>query len=210
MDARHLIWKDLRVIGESEQRLYSLDAWRECHRRDRHAQAGADLFQILKAQTEQSGFFFSEGVLEVLQRYFAPIKVEAMTFEAPELGSRRGVREAASGLMGAASTECFPSPRLNFWCGQVFPVRCDCPHESEGVLHFAIVVTPELVPYGRQHFAAGREGFRPCSVGIGQIQSQPYRASRAVRFASEFRENVIQHHNGVRDADTGVQQTPIR
>ena len=23
-------WKDLRVLGESEQRLYSLDAWREC------------------------------------------------------------------------------------------------------------------------------------------------------------------------------------
>src|SRR5690349_8814230 len=25
-------WKDLRAIGESEQRLYSLDAWRECPR----------------------------------------------------------------------------------------------------------------------------------------------------------------------------------
>jgi alkylhydroperoxidase family enzyme len=23
-------WKDLRALGESEQRLYSLDAWREC------------------------------------------------------------------------------------------------------------------------------------------------------------------------------------
>ena len=23
-------WKDLRAIGEQEQRLYSLDAWREC------------------------------------------------------------------------------------------------------------------------------------------------------------------------------------
>src|SRR5262245_25978230 len=23
-------WKDLRVAGEAEQRLYSLDAWREC------------------------------------------------------------------------------------------------------------------------------------------------------------------------------------
>ena len=27
---RDLRWKDLRAIGESEQRLYSLDAWREC------------------------------------------------------------------------------------------------------------------------------------------------------------------------------------
>jgi AhpD family alkylhydroperoxidase len=24
-------WKDLRASGETEQRLYSLDAWRECH-----------------------------------------------------------------------------------------------------------------------------------------------------------------------------------
>jgi transcription termination factor Rho len=31
----------------------------------RHAQAGSDLLQILKAQTELSGFMFSEGVLEV-------------------------------------------------------------------------------------------------------------------------------------------------
>ena len=23
-------WKDLRAIGENEQRMYSLDAWREC------------------------------------------------------------------------------------------------------------------------------------------------------------------------------------
>jgi AhpD family alkylhydroperoxidase len=23
-------WKDLRALGETEQRLYSLDAWREC------------------------------------------------------------------------------------------------------------------------------------------------------------------------------------
>src|SRR5262245_65340724 len=23
-------WKDLRAVGETEQRLYSLDAWREC------------------------------------------------------------------------------------------------------------------------------------------------------------------------------------
>jgi alkylhydroperoxidase family enzyme len=23
-------WKDLRAIGETEQKLYSLDAWREC------------------------------------------------------------------------------------------------------------------------------------------------------------------------------------
>src|SRR5262249_15608075 len=77
-------------------------------------------------------------------------------------------------------------------------------------LHLAIAVPPELVSYWRSHFATGREGFRPCSVRIGHIQRQPYRASRAVGFASEFREDIIQHHYGVRDANARVQQTPIR
>ena len=38
-------WKDLRAIGESEQRLYSLDAWRECpfyNDRERAALAWAE------------------------------------------------------------------------------------------------------------------------------------------------------------------------
>jgi AhpD family alkylhydroperoxidase len=43
-------WKDLRAIGESEQRLYSLDAWRECpyySDRERAALAWAEVVTLV-------------------------------------------------------------------------------------------------------------------------------------------------------------------
>src|SRR5690242_16597093 len=43
-------WKDLRAIGESEQRLYSLDAWRECPYytdRERSALAWAEALTLI-------------------------------------------------------------------------------------------------------------------------------------------------------------------
>jgi AhpD family alkylhydroperoxidase len=44
-------WKDLRAIGEGEQRLYSLDAWRECPyytARERAALAWAEALATLR------------------------------------------------------------------------------------------------------------------------------------------------------------------
>jgi len=35
-------WKDLRAIGETEQRLYSLDAWRECPYYTERERSGLD------------------------------------------------------------------------------------------------------------------------------------------------------------------------
>jgi AhpD family alkylhydroperoxidase len=43
-------WKDLRAIGECEQRLYSLDAWRECpyySERERAALAGTEAVTLV-------------------------------------------------------------------------------------------------------------------------------------------------------------------
>jgi AhpD family alkylhydroperoxidase len=43
-------WKDLRAIGEPEQRLYSLDAWRECpwySERERAALAWAEALTLI-------------------------------------------------------------------------------------------------------------------------------------------------------------------
>src|SRR3954453_18406921 len=43
-------WKDLRALGEAEQRLYSLDAWRECPYytdRERAALAWAEALTLL-------------------------------------------------------------------------------------------------------------------------------------------------------------------
>lgn len=45
-------WKDLRAIGENEQRLYSLDAWRECPYytdRERAALAWAEALTLITA-----------------------------------------------------------------------------------------------------------------------------------------------------------------
>jgi len=42
-------WKDLRAAGESEQRLYSLDAWQECpfySARERAALAWTDAYRL--------------------------------------------------------------------------------------------------------------------------------------------------------------------
>src|SRR5271157_788046 len=43
-------WKDLRAIGETEQRLYSLDAWRECpcyNERERAALAWTEAVTLI-------------------------------------------------------------------------------------------------------------------------------------------------------------------
>ena len=45
-------WKDLRALGESEQRLYSLDAWRECPyytERERAALAWTEAVTLIAA-----------------------------------------------------------------------------------------------------------------------------------------------------------------
>jgi AhpD family alkylhydroperoxidase len=46
-DCLDMHWKDLRAIGETEQRLYSLDAWRECpYYTDREFQLSATAGKI--------------------------------------------------------------------------------------------------------------------------------------------------------------------
>ncbi|HEX2834257.1 MAG TPA: carboxymuconolactone decarboxylase family protein [Thermoanaerobaculia bacterium] len=52
-------WKDLRVLGESEQRLYSLDAWRECPYytpRERAALAWTEAVTTLDEQVPDSAY----------------------------------------------------------------------------------------------------------------------------------------------------------
>lgn len=64
-------WKDLRVAGETEQRLYSLDAWRECPYytpRERAALAWTEAVTTLESQVpdavhEEARAQFSEKEL---------------------------------------------------------------------------------------------------------------------------------------------------
>jgi AhpD family alkylhydroperoxidase len=75
-------WKDLRAIGENEQRLYSLDAWRECPYytdRERGALAWAEAVTLIAqghapdAVYEEARTHFSEKELSDLTLAIAAI-----------------------------------------------------------------------------------------------------------------------------------------
>lgn len=69
-------WKDLRALGESEQRLYSLDAWRECPYytgRERAALAWAE------AVTLVTQGHVPDAVYEEARAHFGPKELADLT-----------------------------------------------------------------------------------------------------------------------------------
>ena len=75
-------WKDLRAIGENEQRLYSLDAWRECPyytERERAALAWTEAVTLITNDHVSDAVYeavrpqFSEGELSDLTLALAAI-----------------------------------------------------------------------------------------------------------------------------------------
>ena len=69
-------WKDLRAIGESEQRMYSLDAWRECPyytERERAALAWTE------AVTEISEGHAEESVYGEVKKHFSEKELADLT-----------------------------------------------------------------------------------------------------------------------------------
>ncbi|WP_263368032.1 carboxymuconolactone decarboxylase family protein [Edaphobacter bradus] len=70
-------WKDLRALGESEQRLYSLDAWRECPYytdRERAALAWAE------AVTQITSGHASDAVYEEARAHLSEKEISDLTF----------------------------------------------------------------------------------------------------------------------------------
>ena len=70
-------WKDLRAIGESEQRLYSLDAWRECPyytERERAALAWTE------AVTLVAEGHVPDSVYEEVRPHFSEKELSDLTF----------------------------------------------------------------------------------------------------------------------------------
>ncbi|HEY3768515.1 MAG TPA: carboxymuconolactone decarboxylase family protein [Candidatus Angelobacter sp.] len=70
-------WKDLRAIGESEQRLYSLDAWRECPyytERERAALAWTE------AVTLVANDHVPDAVYEEVRQHFNEKELADLTF----------------------------------------------------------------------------------------------------------------------------------
>ena len=69
-------WKDLRAIGESEQRLYSLDAWRECpFYTDRERAA----FAWTEAVTRVAESHVEDAVYEEARRHFTEKELADLT-----------------------------------------------------------------------------------------------------------------------------------
>lgn len=70
-------WKDLRAIGEEEQRLYSLDAWRECPYytdRERAALAWAEALTLI------TNGHASDAVYEASRAQFSEKEFSDLTF----------------------------------------------------------------------------------------------------------------------------------
>ncbi len=70
-------WKDLRSLGESEQRLYSLDAWRECPwytDRERAALAWAEALTLI---TQGHA---SDAVYDEASAHFSEKELSDLTF----------------------------------------------------------------------------------------------------------------------------------
>jgi AhpD family alkylhydroperoxidase len=70
-------WKDLRAIGESEQRLYSLDAWRECpYYTDRERAA----LEWTEAVTLVANDHVPDAVYEETRQHFNEKELADLTF----------------------------------------------------------------------------------------------------------------------------------
>ena len=69
-------WKDLRAIGEGEQRLYSLDAWRECpYYTDRERAA----LSWTEAVTLIANDHVPDAVYEEVRRFFSEKELSDLT-----------------------------------------------------------------------------------------------------------------------------------
>lgn len=70
-------WKDLRALGETEQRLYSLDAWRECtyySDRERAALAWAEAVTLVSSSR------VDDEVYEMAKKQFSDKELSDLTF----------------------------------------------------------------------------------------------------------------------------------
>ncbi|RZU41236.1 carboxymuconolactone decarboxylase family protein [Edaphobacter modestus] len=77
-------WKDLRAIGEGEQRLYSLDAWRECPYytdRERSALAWAEALTLI-TQGHASDEAYAEVSANLSEKEISDLTFAVITINA--------------------------------------------------------------------------------------------------------------------------------
>jgi len=90
-------WKDLRAIGESEQRLYSLDAWRECpYYTDRERAALA----WTEAITLVTNGHVPDAVYEEVRPHFSEKELSDLTFAVATINAWNRLSIAARTVPG--------------------------------------------------------------------------------------------------------------
>ncbi len=90
-------WKDLRAIGEQEQRLYSLDAWRECHwytDRERAALAWTEAITLI------ADGHASDSVYEEVRLHFSEKEAADLTFAIATINAWNRLSIAARTMPG--------------------------------------------------------------------------------------------------------------
>jgi alkylhydroperoxidase family enzyme len=98
-------WKDLRAIGETEQRLYSLDAWRECPyytERERAALAWAE------AVTRISEGHVADAVYEAVRPHFTEKELSDLTFAVATINAWNRLAIASRTVPGGYQAEQQP------------------------------------------------------------------------------------------------------
>jgi len=91
-------WKDLRALGEGEQRLYSLDAWRECPyytERERAALAWAE------AVTLVAGDHVPDAVYDAVRPHFSNTDLSDLTLAVATINAWNRLSIAARLTPGA-------------------------------------------------------------------------------------------------------------
>ena len=91
-------WKDLRAIGESEQRLYSLDAWRESPfytDRERAALAWTEAVTLVTSGR------VSDGVYEEVRPHFSEKELADLTFAVATINAWNRLSIAARTVPGS-------------------------------------------------------------------------------------------------------------
>src|ERR1700724_4875981 len=94
----HMHWKDLRALGETEQRLYSLDAWRECpYYSDRERAALA----WTEAATLIAGCHASDAVYDQVRPHFSEKELSDLTLAVAAINAWNRLSIAARIVPGA-------------------------------------------------------------------------------------------------------------
>jgi AhpD family alkylhydroperoxidase len=77
-------WKDLRALGEEEQRLYSLDAWRECPYYDARERAALEWTEAITLISEAHA---SDAIYESVRRQFSERELADLTLAVAQINS---------------------------------------------------------------------------------------------------------------------------